>query len=295
MAGVGVGFLLRAMLTRVLASITFFWTGFRRLPLSWRQALFVTDIANAPELVPGIGKEYENLTVRSWTKEILTQNETSNSIIAAIFLTIVFLPSLLYRYSLKSTCWLYFPFIYIATAPAPMRSAEERFKWAASQPGKRVEWVRMLLACVTLIVFAAGIAVPMLAAERLPALLLSAGLGEVPISVFSLILVLDWGQIHLKPWQWLTLPSAAITVALFFWLDSIGRDVAAGREDPSLGWQSRVAYLLDRARTVLVIGWLLLAFAYAMQAFHEECDTDPNMQWLLDQAFGPCTAPGAQR
>ncbi|MEM0924023.1 MAG: hypothetical protein AAGI13_13325, partial [Pseudomonadota bacterium] len=73
--------------------------------------------------------------------------------------------------------------------------------------------------------------------------------------------------------------------------DAIGKDVAAERQIPSLGWQSRMAFLLDRARTVLVAGWLLIAFGYAMHSFHGECDTHPAAQWVLDQAFGACTKP----
>lgn len=62
---------------------------------------------------------------------------------------------------------------------------------------------------------------PAIRPEALRKLVAAAEMGEVPLNVFILPLVLDVSG--LRPWQFFLVPSAILTIWLFFWLDRLGK------------------------------------------------------------------------
>lgn len=204
-------------------------------------------------------------------------------ILGAILIPIVFLPSLLYRYSIKSTCWLYLPLIYVAHLPGRLRDAEGRLIWVRALPAKFIEATRFGLAVLTL-----GIAFfALIDAAALRALLTAAGARETPVTIFSLLVVLDFGDI--RPWQYFTLPSAALTILLFLLLDSIRKEEAAGATIDALGWKIGTALFADRVRSLLVYSWLALALYYFAEYAYRGCLLPDWMASWLEWRFGPLT------
>ena len=204
-----------------------------------------------------------------------------------LFIPVLFIPSLLYRYSLKSTCWLYLPLIYLAHLPGRLRDGEGRLIWVRALPGEYIEWFRFWLAVLTL-----GIAFfALINAAALHALLKAAGAGETPVTIFSLLLVLDFGDI--RPWQYFTLPSAALTIFLVFWLDSIRKKEAAGATIDALGWKITTAIFADRVRSLLVYIWLGLALTYFAEYAYGRCLLPDWMVPLLEWRFGPVACPAS--
>ncbi len=192
--GIGVGVLTRAVATRFLASIRYIHRGVAAFPQNWQHTLFQTDLARAPEMIPGIGEAVPFMNLGRAIEQLRAMAETANKIYSAIVIATFFVPSLLYRYSIKSTCWLYLPLIYLAHLPRELRDGEGRLIWVRALPAKFYEWIRFALAGFTL-----GIAFfALINAAALRDLLTAAGAGETPVTIFSLLVVLDFGDI--RPW-----------------------------------------------------------------------------------------------
>ena len=288
--GLNVGVLFRAVATRLVASLRHIHRGAAAFPKNWRHTLFQIDLRCAPELVPGIGDEIPRLKLGSAIKYFVSGTDTNigTKFYGAILITIFFIPSLLYRYSIKSTCWLYLPLIYLAHLPGRLRDSEGRLIWVRALPAKFIEWIRFALAALTL-----GIAVfALIDAAELLALLEKAGAGETPVTIFSLLVVLDFGD--MRPWHYFTLPSAALTILLVLGLDSIRKEEAAGATIDALGWKITTAIFADRVRSLLVYIWLALALYYFTDYAYGRCRLPDWMASWLEWRFGPlaCPAPG---
>ena len=116
-SGVCVGFLIRAVATRLFASLRYIHRGAAAFPQNWRRTLFQIDVRCVPELVPGIGEEEPLFRLGPLVKAYIFGTNIGDKIFGALLIPVLFIPSLLYRYSLKSTCWLYLPLIYVAHLP----------------------------------------------------------------------------------------------------------------------------------------------------------------------------------
>jgi len=289
--GFSTGILLRAVATRLFASLRHIHRGAAAFPKNWRRTLFQIDLVCSPELVPSIGEEEPALNFGSLIEELFSgkDRDIADKMRGTILIVIFFAPSLLYRYSLKSTCWLYLPLIYVAHLPGRLRDGGGRLIWVRALPAKFIEWIRFGLAGLTL-----GIALfALIDAAALHALLTAAGAGETPVTIFSLLVVLDFGD--MRPWHYFTLPSAALTILLVLWLDSIRKDEKAGATIDALGWKIHLAIRADRVRSALVYIWLGLALYYFAEYAYSRCElpkwTVPWLEWR----FGPlaCPAPGS--
>ena len=218
-------------------------------------------------------------------------------VFSALVIPIYFISSLLYRYTLKSTCWLYLPLIYVTHLPGRLRDGEGRLIWALALPSKFIEGIRFLLALLTL-----GVAVvALIDAAALHDLLTKVGAGETPVTIFSLLVVLDFGD--MRPWHYFTLPSAALTIPLFLGLDSIRKEEKAGdsirKEEKAgagidaLGWKIGTAIFANRVRNLLVGIWLVLALYYFADYAYGRCQLPDWMASGLEWLFGSLTCPAS--
>ena len=170
----------------------------------------------------------------------------------------------------------------MAHLPERLRDGEGRLIWVRALPSKIYEWIRLGLAVLTL-----GFAfIALISPAALYALMTAAG--ETPVTVFSLLFVLDFGDI--RPWHYFTLPSAALTIVLFLWLDNIRKDEAAGATIDAGGWKISTAIYANRVRSMLVIIWIGFALYYFVEDAYSQCLLDDWMAPLLEWRFGPLPA-----
>ncbi len=217
------GIWLRTLAIRFLATAHFLKAGFWKIPTNFTNTLFVIDARQLPELMPGYRDDSidnDILTcdgiLRILRREIQERDVFGIST-SLIRILIFFIPAYAYRLSIKSTCWLYLPLVYIAgthdfgSTPAHFIDRLER--------SRREGW-RRALAIMTLAGFISTTAahnsalIPEIIGKRFVS----------PIEYFFLI------DIHtIKPWQILALLSAAITFYLFFSI----RDVQVDKDHAS--------------------------------------------------------------
>jgi hypothetical protein len=119
------------------------------IPTNFRRTLFVVDLRHPAQLVPGYSGRFASTSTAFLA---LGWNDFFAASINVLGYVSFFVPAYLYRLSIKSTCWLYLPLVYIASerdfaaTPAHFVDRLIRGGW---------EWWRRILAGLTLIAFTA--------------------------------------------------------------------------------------------------------------------------------------------
>jgi hypothetical protein len=212
------GIWLRTLAIRFLATAHFLKAGFWKIPTNFSDTLFVIDARQLPELMPGyrddsIGEDILTCDgVLRILRRAIKKKDAYDISTNLIRFLIFFIPAYVYRLSIKSTCWLYLPLVYVAgthdfgSTPAHFIDRLER--------SRREGW-RRALATLTLAGFIITTAahnftiIPEIIGKKFVS----------PIEYFFLI------NMHtIRPWQALSLLSAAITFYLFFSIRDIQVD-----------------------------------------------------------------------
>ena len=178
---------------------------------------------------------------------------------------VVVVSTALFRLSIKSTCWLYWPFAFVMRTPVRSADTELFLKeiindpWATLQ--RRIAWATLLLIFViTLgdgalqllngVQFHPGGAT---AADHFATL--RASFGDVPkmVSPLEHLFLLDFRELSL--WTWLNLGSAAITICAWFYAKrlSLRHEHWKQRNPARLATVSRGASVLERLLSLRVL------------------------------------------
>jgi len=249
--------------------------------------MLLEDVTRTPELVPGIVQNGKGFRLDELLKRS-REGKTHDKILCIAAFFFLFLPSLLWRYSLKSTVWFYAPMIYIAQRGKFGDPEHRRLMIDRSPP--LLEWLRALVAVVALtcaaIAFIDWFALLDLMRH---------------VAVFSPVgwlLVLDWGRIWDQPWQIPSIASAALTIVIFGWIDILRRNrkrLEETGEDPETAMDRAFSterhpgltlYYLNRLRTVLVVVSLVIGFWYFAKGSYEAGYLTP-LDPFLGSIFGP--------
>ena len=140
---------------RIWATVVYFFRDFcgclRAIPPNWLNLVGSMDSSVAPQPIPGFrGRYITSATVsnlwdlRAFTdliRHLKTPGDARDSLeftlAFTIFFVCVFLPALLYRWSLKSTFWIYLPLLWVV---APAR-AKARGLWVRVEAVKNNRWI----------------------------------------------------------------------------------------------------------------------------------------------------------
>ena len=109
--GVFFGGWLRSVFTRMSATVRFIPEGIRSLPFNWRRTLFVQDVLNVPEIIPGYYRD--DMVNTSYTAAHIWKRPSSDRYVYFFYFIILILPAYAYRVCIKSTFWAYSPLVYI--------------------------------------------------------------------------------------------------------------------------------------------------------------------------------------
>lgn len=98
----------RSVLVQLVATIRNLKSGLAHLPQNWRETLTVIDFTHPPELLPGVGRADPLLTFAGYWKS-LAGATAAEWALAGPVLVAWYAPSLVYRWSLKASAWLWWP------------------------------------------------------------------------------------------------------------------------------------------------------------------------------------------
>ncbi len=224
------GYWLRSVIVRIGSTLRHWKEGWRRLSVNWRSLVWAHDLRRPPELLPGIHRHPE-LSDFGIGKILNLYKSDSGAkrvfwiFMAATSLPIFFLPAWLYRLSLKSTCWFWWPLVFFQTSgrTAAREVAED------GTPGAEVVFAEQTEPLWAMIQFALAVAL-LVVAFGVP----QDWLGTLPVPSGSIALLVALGDMI-----YLMLPCAAAQFALFL---LCGRYLARAKA-VHLGSGPRTAFL----------------------------------------------------
>jgi hypothetical protein len=248
---------------RVYATATYLSKGIRSFSKNWLSLTTQVDVFHFPEIIPDLPDSH-NLNFNNFIS-VQKYEGIDGEIFGIIASLIIFLPSLLYRYSLKSSAWLYLPLIYVVSLPATLRNDTGRGVWLGYRGRRAIDWLGLAFAVIVL----ATALVALTNWRALATLSQVAFKNGLPVTVLGYLLVLDWHRLEI--WHYLSLPSALLAVVLFLWLDHLRRYQQAGGAVDPRGLEVGIAIYASRLRTLLVFGWLALALHGFVGLAHQTC------------------------
>ena len=166
-------------------------------------------------------------------------------------------PPLIYRLSLKSTLWFYFPVAYIVSR------AEKTKDRLVILCCTRIAWVRFFVALVTV----AGLVWKSFVVSQ--GLLVLSAKVITPLALFWAIDIFK-----LRAWDWCSLGSAALTIILFFWADKLyklrNEQRKGGTEVEEYGKKQMwwMEFFLS-IRNLTTIGYLLISAVFVTLLFSD--------------------------
>lgn len=274
MPGLFLGILLRALTTRVAASLVYFRSGLANLPDNWLRVVANSDTADLPELVPGVSRSAPELGLKGWLDETLNKTNRTDQVTRFLIAPILFLPPILYRWSLKSTWWFYLPLVYLLYRPVWVTIDKERKARITARPGILYEWVFFLIAFGTVFFAILG----WIDYKGLATSLAASRDGAFPLSPFILPFVLNLEGTEI--WHWLSVTSAGLTVFIFLWAQSLIAYEKRGSVLGSRTWPLWAIFYLDRLRTLVVVTLLITAAFFTFQWHHKACALPTWFLWL---------------
>jgi hypothetical protein len=254
LAAVCLGGWSRTIVIRFHATIRHLRAGIREAPNNWWHTLFIADFFTPPELVPGYRRtDFFNIS-HVWSR-IRAGESWFERGAALIMFAILYLPGYVYRLSIKSTCYYYWPIIYLAR-PTILAGRPELLAdllWR-----DHMEWVRR---------FVSVVAISLLLLSNMPAIVdIRATLPPILVSPLEYFFVIDLGRIAI--WQWFVLLSAAITLIIFGYVGRFIIFVKHAQADTELSRSVRLYGLwfeyLMRWRTIFIWLFVIMAIGHAI-------------------------------
>jgi hypothetical protein len=268
--GLGIGVWLTSLAIRFAATAVYLKSGVAALPKNFRQTVFVIDSRWPALLMPGYESQ-QLFTSNGLWRRFRHYSGLRDKSFMLIILLIFCLPAFAYRLSIKSTCWLYLPLVYITGGRYSSFKTNYLVDRLSRSPWERI---RRALACLTLFGFFI--------------ITLAHNFGKLPqiislksVSPLEFLFLLDF-HFWTKPWQICNLAGALIT---FYLIGAAGhaRVDLSHTNDPqvsnALVKQTEVMKLLMRCRDIFSALLVTMLFVHALLLF------SPIMAYLPDNVI----------
>jgi hypothetical protein len=105
---VAMSFLTLSIYIRLVATLLNLKQGLVHLPHNWRETLAVVDCTRPPELLPGAGRVSPGLTFSGYWQYLAGESVDTRLSLSPLLVGL-YVPALVYRWSLKASAWLWWP------------------------------------------------------------------------------------------------------------------------------------------------------------------------------------------
>lgn len=277
MPGFAVGFWFRTVFIRVASVTSYPLQGARSGAQNWRRIALVEDCTHLPELIPGLP---QTSLQRVLGETVNVDRIRIRSAAKSILLVIWFLPAWLWRFSIKSTSWFYFPLLLMTRDGALMDDGARRIR--VDRPSPLYDKLSAIYSSIVLVVAVLSLV------DWGGALRWSQHLqGDAPFGPVGWLFVTDWVQLSEEPWKWFVLAASVATLAQYVWIDWIRNQRLGAREngfDPNDRHSPGLSlFWIDRFRNLLVILSIVVGIWYFTKVSFREGLLDPLIIFLLDR------------
>jgi hypothetical protein len=264
---VPIGLVLLTLSIRIGATTRYLRHGIAALPRNFRRLVFCTSPAQIPELVPGLNATESRFTFKEWLDPMVFP-----------LLIFFFLPPWLYRLTIKSTAWFWWPLAFLGGDLKRVQDPD-LFKWEVM--GSLWAKTSITLAILSLVTFAVAHLGPLVFAQN-----------ELLVPMARLLLI-DWSS--LWSWQVCALLASVLSIAIVYLVDDVSwrYQLAKRRKDAKLlqaatskyGWIER----LTRFRFLLLVAfWGLVGTHAFLYANSQQCwfSLSPALQGWAQEFYG---------
>jgi hypothetical protein len=263
--GFAIGVFAVSVAARIAATLCFVVLGFRMLPRNFRRLALCTSPRQLPELVPGLPDGIRIFTLGDLMREFASNRGSGDWLgplfayaILPLLAAIWFLPGWLYRITLKSTAWFWWPLSYLGDAPSRSWHAELYHRQALYSLRGRATIGLAILTVVGFIVIN---------------VVLSGAIFETNplLTPLGFLFLLKQG---VPPWQILSLLIATLSLWIVFWLNeaNIVRQYGSEQNLPDIVEQAERKFYwaerLGRLRFVLFVIFQLILAGQALLFFN---------------------------
>jgi len=245
-----------------------------QFPTNWSTLVLTLDFQSPPDLVPKLPDE-TLFRVSKLIKALKPKKGLAESISYLIAILILFGPTYIFRLTLKSTFLLYWPLLFIASAPKTRKSPDGSLQWDDTHGRTLKDKVFFAVALAVIAATLWSIYQPGFYASYAP-WGASKGLPTPRWLDF-----LGFNLSALKLWEWSALIACIITATLFVWSNTLYVTHKGGKRGQP-GWlKLKAIYALRRANTLISLTTCALAFIGAVWFGHDTCRiTETPSPWL---------------
>lgn len=272
------GILLRLLVIRIGATAITLQYGKSNFVSNWKDLVLRTDVVTEPELMPGLPQDHR-LRIHAWSKRIRRGNPIAVRIIGSI-ISLLYLPSIIYRIVLKSSLPFYLPLLWVSSPPGKLLDHDKKqLKWDDSFAKTPIELVAFATSAIGsgLFVYRAWDyseyikAITWAEENGWPSLYPMLGAG----------LIVD----QIQGWQWLTGANALLTTMIFLWAWQIS-------------WQSKKRHAkptqlaiwsiskLNTFKNFLSFAVLIVGLTGLIMFLYSECSLPAAMSSILSKITG---------
>ena len=154
---IGFIYLIKSILIKVSITIYYFLANplkaIQNIPKNYYEQTLINDIFNTPELLPDIHKKNNYFQLSGFLFNTRSKGKFQNLTSTAI--AIIWSLGYIYRFSIKSTAWLFFPLAYLANLEA-LQNNYKKIKAIKIQTWDRLFWFNLFALAFLLVYFGYG-------------------------------------------------------------------------------------------------------------------------------------------
>ena len=106
------GIWMRSLVIRIVATLCHPWRGLWAMPVNGQRIFLAIDVNHSPELIPGPESLASGFSPRTVRNLIQARGLLKRVMAMALFAAFL-MPSLLYRWAIKSSAWFYWPLLFL--------------------------------------------------------------------------------------------------------------------------------------------------------------------------------------
>lgn len=145
------GIWMRSLAIRIVATLCHPWRGLWAMPANGQRIFLAIDVYHSPELIPGPESLASALSPRTVRNLIQARGLLKRLVGISIFAAFL-IPSLLYRWAIKSTAWFYWPLLFLHSESGRV----EQIILYDSRLERVRQWLALLLVCLMLSISVGG-------------------------------------------------------------------------------------------------------------------------------------------
>lgn len=280
--GFAINLLIKATTARFCATIYYLGDGIRMMPVNWANLVLRTDVLTPPEILPDL-KDFHPLNFHNLrgAKGSIPGFGRLGRTSVLVMLAVLFIPSVLYRFLLKSSFWMYFPLLWLASSPSEFRLKNGSLVWDEARGRSLFDWFSLSAAILSISIVVAktwnsnrGVYSESWLYNR-----------NLPNYFPAQILGLDPNKIG--GWDLLPFFAAALSIVVLLWANSLNTRIKYRRAYLPSQIEIRILYVLVKLRnaiTILIIG---LGLASVLYFLYYHCRLPEVLQSIIGVALGP--------